>query len=266
MRRGRFLGVYLLIGIFLLSPWFPSYNSPFTRSSSTSFPAFATVGAFANYTGSGGFIAFLSGVSGNITYLVNSVFSNGTMGVSVKGNLSLGTEAGIPTSRVSQNLTDSVFDPRIFPAVPPQNLTARQIVFQNITCSFEKNSQLSVPAGTFNATEFQGTGANGSVLDFWFDRSSGLAIQMSGSAAEIQLLNSNIASPIGFQSPSSVETQIIVVFVVGWAGAGLLFYSVRRHYLKKSESQGLRNSKDASRNGPGSTRKTKQDSESRKDN
>ena len=210
----------------------------FPLASATSpapFPAYASVGAFANYTGSGGFIAFLSGVSGNLTYYVNSVYSNGTMLVNIKGNLSLGTEVGIPTSQVSENLTDSVFNPRILPAIPPQNLTAEKIIFQNITCSFEKNSAISVPAGTFNATEFQGTGANGSVLDFWFDRSSGLAVQMAGSGAEFQLLNSNIAVPIGFESNNSIGTQIIVVFIGGWVGAGLLFYSVRRYYLKKSK-------------------------------
>jgi hypothetical protein len=217
--------------LIFVSGTFPLANA----TSPALFPAYASVGAFANYTGSGGFIAFLSGVSGNLTYFVSSVYSNGTMLVNIKGNLSLGTEVGIPTSQVSENLTDSVFHPRILPAIPPQNLTAEKIIFQNITCSFVKNSAISVPAGTFNATEFQGTGANGSVLDFWFDRSSGLAVQMAGSGAEFQLLNSNIAVPIGFQSDSSIGTQIIVVFIAGWMGAGLLFYSVRRYYLKKSK-------------------------------
>ena len=205
-----------------------------TAATSSPFPPYASVGGFANYTGSGGFIAFLSGVSGNITYYVSSVYSNGTMEVAVKGNLSMGTEAGIPTSQVSENLSDSIFRPRILPAIPPENLTDQSLVFQNITCTFEKNAAITVPAGTFNATEFQGTGTNGSTLDFWFDRSTGLAVQMSGSAAEFQLLNSNIATPIGLQSSSSVGAQIIIVFVVGWVVAGFLFYSIRRYYLKRS--------------------------------
>lgn len=213
---------------------FPASISLAHASSTVAFPAYATSGSFANYTGSGGFIAFLSGVSGNITYYVNSVSPNGTMKISVNGNLSLGTEAGIPASQVSETLNDSAFDPRILPAVPPQNLTNAKIDFQNITCYFVKNAAVTVPAGTFNATEFQGTGVNDSVLDFWFDRPSGLAVQMAGSAAEFQLLNSNIAVPIGLSS-NAYGTQIIIVFLVGWTGAGLLFYSVRRYYLKKSK-------------------------------
>jgi len=96
-----------------------------------------------------------------------------------------------------------------------------------------------VPAGTFNGVEFEGIGANGSLLDFWFDNATGLALQMSGSAAELQLATSNIAQPLVAQSATNVELPIIAVFLVGWALAGLLFYVVRRHYLRKSKSDGL---------------------------
>ncbi len=82
-------------------------------------------------------------------------------------------------------------------------------------------------------------GANDSVLDFWFDNATGLALQMSGSAAELQLSATNIAQPLIAQSPAGVELPIIVVFLVGWTLAGLLFYAVRKHYLKKSQADGF---------------------------
>ena len=78
---------------------------------------------------------------------------------------------------------------------------------------------------------------------------------MAGSAAEFQLLNSNIAVPIGFESTGSIGTQIIVVFIVGWTGAGLLFYSVRRYYLKKSKFRGMEDYPDE--NGKSAAAKSK---------
>src|SRR5579872_3977691 len=143
-------------------------------------PPYAIPGAYANYTGDGGFIAFMSGVSGNISYFVSAVLPNGSMDLVVTGNLSLGTELGIPTSNVSLNLVDTANSPKYFPAIPPAALLSHQIDFQNITCIFVKSSEITIPAGTFQTDEFQGTGVNGSVLNFWFDNTTGLALQMSG--------------------------------------------------------------------------------------
>ncbi len=202
---------------------------------SVALPPFATTGAFANYAGDGGFIAFMSGVSGNISYFVSGVFPNGSMTLEVTGNLSLGTEVGIPTSNVSLILTDQSSSPKYFPAVSPADFF-RQINFQNISCNYVGSSEITVPAGIFNSVEYQGTGVNGSVLDFWFDNATGLALQMSGSAAELQLTKSNIAQPLALQSPANATLPIIAVFVVGWAFAGALFYAVRRYYLKKNKT------------------------------
>jgi hypothetical protein len=221
----------LLGGAVLLAPLYLSRNPTFATSSS---PPYATVGAFANYTGDGGFIPFLSGVSGNLSYLVTNVLSNGSMSLLVTGNLSMGTEVGIPTSNVSLSLMDSIETPTYFPAIPPQALLSHQIIFQNITCNFVKNDVVTVPAGTFDSVEYQGTGANNSILDFWFDNQTGLALQMSGTASELQLTYSNIASPLAAQSATNLEIDISAVFIGGWVFAGLLFYAIRRHYIRKS--------------------------------
>lgn len=226
----------LLVITVLISSNFGNFRPVY---SDTALPPYASVGAYANYTGDGGNIAFLSGVTGNISYYVSSISPNGSMDLNVIGNLSLGTELGIPTSNVSLVLTDQIYSPQYFPAVLPAELTARQINFQNISCTFVTNTKISVPAGTFNSVEYQGMGANDSVLDFWFDNATGLALQMSGSAAELQLSATNIAQPLIAQSPAGVELPIIVVFLVGWTLAGLLFYAVRKHYLKKSQADGF---------------------------
>ena len=239
MRLHRILAISFVVSIILFTGPHPNLSNFYSAADSSTLPAYATIGAFANYTGSGGYIAFLSGVSGNLSYTVTNVLANGSMELYVNGNLSLGTEVDIPTSQISENLTDSIYSPKIFPALPPQELTSKQIIFQNITCEFQTDSVLTVPAGTFEAVEYQGTGVNDSILDFWFDNSTGLAIQMSGSGAELQLTGSNIAQPFALQSSSAFDLSIVAVFLVGWTIAGLLFYAVRRHYIKKSEADGF---------------------------
>jgi hypothetical protein len=223
----------LVATVFLLETL--SWGTSFSFTSSQPYPPYATEGAYAYYSGDGGFIAFLSGVSGNITYTVTNVFSNDTMNVWLNGNLSLGTELTINVSTVSENFTDSVFAPKVLPAVPPSNLTAKSIVFQNFTCQFVAYEEETVPAGTFNTTEYQATDPNGTTLDFWFDRSSGLAVQMVEPGSYFQLITSNIAIPLSTQSAIASELPFILVFVAGWAGAGALFFWVRRYYIKKSE-------------------------------
>jgi hypothetical protein len=202
---------------------------------STSYPSYAKVGAYAFYSGDGGFIAFLSGVSGNISYTLTDVYTNSSMNLLVNANLSLGTEVTNNVSTVTENLTDSIFAPKIMPAVPPQDLTGSKITFQNIVCTFvANNAQFSVAAGTFNATEYQAQ-VNGTELTFWFDRPSGLAIEMLESGSYFQLVDSNIAMPLAVQTSFQSYLPYILVFVTGWAAAGLLFYGVRRHYIKKCE-------------------------------
>jgi len=268
LRKSRIPQILLVILIFLISIGFFLFNS-FTfysvgSTGSSTLPAYATVGAYANYTGSGGFIAFFSGVTGNLSDTVTNVPPNGSMDLFVNGNLSLGTEVDVPTSQISEHLTDSISSPKFFPAIPTQDLLSRQIVFQNISCLFETSTLLTVPAGSFAAVEYQGTGVNDSTLDFWFDNSTGLALQMSGSGAELQLIGSNIARPLSIQSPSAFDLPIIAVFLVGWTVAGLLFYSVRRHYINKSKVDGYlpRKEEDIGKVNKNKSKKGKLESES----
>ncbi|MGI0091487.1 MAG: hypothetical protein ACREBS_07245 [Nitrososphaerales archaeon] len=233
MRKKRRLFTTLLLLIFFVSPLVSSFVM--VQSVSAAYPAYAKPGAYAFYSGTGGFIAFMSGVSANISYYVTNVYSNNTMSLLVDGNLSLGTELSTAPTVVSTNLTDSIYDPMVLPALPPQNLTSVEIRFQNISCAFVMNTRLQVPAGTFNSTEFQGKNANGTILDFWFDRATGLALQMVEAASYFQLIQTNIATPLSTQAPIQAETPFIVVFVVGWGAAGLLFYGIIRYYSKKAQ-------------------------------
>jgi len=206
-------------------------------SSGSNLPPYAKAGGYAFYSGNGGFIPYMSGVSANISYYVKNVFPNNTMSLMVNANLSMGTEVSTTPTIVTENLTDLISNPKFLPAVLPQNLTTRNILFQNISCKFVGNSELQVPAGKFNATEFQGQNVNGTILDFWFDRSSGLALQMVEAASYFQLIQTNIATPLSTQQPIQAEAPFIIIFVVGWGAAGLLFYGVVRYYSKRGRKQ-----------------------------
>lgn len=202
-------------------------------------PPYAKVGAYALYSGDGGFVAFLSGVSANISYFVSDIYPNSTMRVFVNASLTLGTEVPNGSTIVTRNVTDSIYSPTLFPAMPPENLTSGQITFENITCSFVKNAMHTVPAGTFNATEYQGKDPNGTTVYFWFDRPTGLSIEMDQASSYFQLVTSNIAAPLGTQTPLQSELPFILIFVAGWAGAGLLFYLLIRHYSRKAKRSAL---------------------------
>ncbi len=255
-----FAAAFVVLTIFCLALAIPNLFGIEQSFGDNAYPDYAKVGAFAFYSGDGGYIAFLSGVSGNISYYVTNVYSNYSMRIFVNANLSLGTEVTTNVSMVSENLTDSIFAPKILPAVPVQNLTMSNIIFQNINCTFlANNDQFNVPAGNFNATEFQGKDANGTSLYFWFDRSSGLAIEMLEAGSYFQLINSNIAIPSSTQSSFLAELPFILIFVVGWAAAGLLFYSVRRHYLKKSQVEGFGQTKDVVSDGRNQKKTSKND-------
>jgi hypothetical protein len=242
MRISHKTGYYFVaISIsFVLAASFSFHLSQLSYASSTSYPSYARIGAHAFYSGSGGSYAFLSGVSGNVSYYVSNVYpNNNSMRVIVDENITLGTEATTNNTMISLNVTDSIFAPTTLLAVPPANLTSNKILFENMTCTFIENGDPTVPAGTFNASEFQGTDSNGTVQDFWFDRASGLVIEMiePGYATYYQLISSNIAIPVRSQSTLAAEIPFILVFAIGWAGAGVLFYMVRRHYIRKSERE-----------------------------
>jgi hypothetical protein len=213
--------------VLLISPSF------FRGSTADSTTAYAKVGAYAFYSGTGGFIAFMSGVSANITYTVTDVYPNNTMRLQINSNLSLGTEVSTAPTVTNESLTDSISRPKVLPVMPAQDLNGSKILFQNVSLNFVGNSNLPVPAGRFNATEYEGKNANGTVLQFWFDRATGLALQEVEAASYFQLVETNIATPLSTPTALQSETPFIVVFFVGWAGAGLLFYAVYRHYTKK---------------------------------
>jgi hypothetical protein len=224
-----------LLVIFSLTMSFPFFSIANYHYSSAQSPPYARVGAYALYSGDGGFVAFLSGASANISYYVYDVYSNGTMNVFVNASLSLGTEVTNGSTSVAKNVTDSISSPSIMPAISPEYLTGGTIVFENITCTFVENSMLTVPAGNFNATEYQGKDENGTTIQFWFDRSTGLSLEMVQPASYFQLIQSNIAIPLSTQTAIQSELPFIAIFVVGWAGAGALFYAVIRHYTKKAK-------------------------------
>lgn len=236
MRRQALVPVILalLVSVVLLSGF--NSNSIYGYAPNT---PYAKVGAYALYSGDGGFAAFMSGVSANISYFVSNVYPNNTMRVYVNASLTLGTEVPNGSTIVTKNVTDSVYSPTLFPAVPPENLTSGQMTFENVTCSFVKNAMHTVPAGTFNATEYQGKDSNGTIVYFWFDRSTGLSLEMDQSSSYFQLIVSNIAAPLGIQTPFQSELPFIVIFVAGWAGAGLLFYLLIRHYSRKAKRSAL---------------------------
>ena len=226
-----FLTMIIIVLSFALVPTI-SFNHAYSTASS---PSYAKIGSYALYEGNGGYVSFLGGVSSNISYYVTNVFPNDTMVVFVNATISMGSESGVPPSTILRNFSDSVSSPRILPAVPPQNLTNNDIFFQNTTCKFVKNSMLTVPAGNFNATEFQGVDANGTTLTFWFDRTTGLAIQMVQAISYLQLIQSDIGVPLKTQTSLQAELPFLAVFVVGWSLAGVVFYTVWRHYARKNK-------------------------------
>ena len=219
-RQSLVLVILLLLASVILLSGFNSFNRSYGYAAD---PPYAKVGAYALFSGDGGFVAFLSGVSANISYFVSDVYPNSTMRVYVNASLTLGTEVPNGSTIVTKNVTDPIYSPSLFPAIPPENLTSGQMTFENVTCTFVKNAMHTVPAGTFNATEYQGKDSNGTTVYFWFDRPTGLSLEMDQASSYFQLVVSNIAAPLGTQTPFQSELPFILVFVAGWACAGLLF-------------------------------------------
>ncbi|MHB8567972.1 MAG: hypothetical protein ACYC7D_14545 [Nitrososphaerales archaeon] len=195
-------------------------------------PQYAKVGAFALYQVLGGMIPFFDGVNGTISYTVVNIFSNGSMAVSLNGNVSEGNE--VPTANVTYNFNDNIRVPGIFPAIDPSILTQSQFKYENITCSFAKNTSTTVPAGTYNTMEYTGPDANGTTTYFWFDPTTGLVIEMAAGGGVFQLQSSNIATPSS--SPSGFATSVPFLETFGLAfGVGtLLFVGLWAYYNRKA--------------------------------
>lgn len=207
-------------------------TSPIVLASVAPSPAFASGGAFAKYTAEGGFIPYFSGVAGNITYTVASVFPNGTMALRIFENITAGTDLSPFITTV--NRTDSVADPKIFPAVSISNLSSHHIFFQNVSSSFLKNSTASVPAGQFSTMEFTGTGPNRDAYTFWFDGKTGLVVEENGGTSAVELDSSNIATPTGAANTLGTEVPYELVFVFAFIMGGGSFLWLRHHYVKSS--------------------------------
>ena len=204
----------------------------FLNTSAQVEPSYSAVGSYAIYQVLGGFIPFFDGVNGTISYTVTNVFSNNSMSVSLNGNVSQGNEA--PTSNVTYNFNDNILDPRIFPALAPNLLTERHLIFENISCNFVQNSSLAVPAGTFETMEFTGNDKNGALTYYWFDPSSGLVIEMAQGGGAFQLQQSNIATPSSISSGFSTSLPFFETFGLAFGIGAALFFGIHRYYNRKS--------------------------------
>jgi hypothetical protein len=221
------MGLFALAGLLLTGSLVAQAAGP---------PSYARAGAVATYSEFGGFVAFFGGVYGNVSFAITDVYQNGSMGVRVEANLSQSGEA--PPQVFDMNITDSVESPRQFPAVPPENLTGAKLFFEDTAMTFVANQSVSVPAGTFETVEFTGRSPDGNVSDFWFDRTSGLAIQVEKGGAALQLLSSNIAVAAGGMPPVDPFLSSIEVIIVLWAAAALFFFFVIKRAQGDSSSRG----------------------------
>ncbi|MDE1857917.1 MAG: hypothetical protein KGI26_02455 [Thaumarchaeota archaeon] len=198
-------------------------------------PPYASAGAFASYTAQGGFIAYFSGVVGNITYSVAEVFGNGSMALHIFENITAGTDLNPFITTI--NVTDSVSNPAVFPAVPLSNLSTGHIRFQNVTASFLKNGTASVPAGTFQTIEFTGNGTGGDSVHIWFDRNTGLMVEENSGTSAVELESTNVAiaygPPGGFNGELAYELVFVFAFVIG----GGLFLYMRYYYTRSAQAK-----------------------------
>ncbi|MHB1908716.1 MAG: hypothetical protein ACYCQJ_07565 [Nitrososphaerales archaeon] len=197
-------------------------------------PVYAKPGSFVYYVIQGAFIAFFDGVTGNISYTVKSVFPNGSMALQVSANVSSGTE--VPESYQLLNYTDSVNEPRTFPAVPVANLSDSSIFFQNITANFVRDQNISLDPGEFNTAMYQGVDKNGTSYQFWFDRSTGIAVQMaSNNGAAMQLESSNVVTPFAASSPTSIDVPFYEAFGVAAVVSAFAFGGLYWYYKSKNK-------------------------------
>lgn len=198
-------------------------------------PAYAVQGAYVYYNVQGGSIAFMSGVNGSLIYKVTGVFPNNTMSVQVLANMTEGNE--VPISYQVLNYTDNIFEPTTFPAVPLANLTANStLVFENVTCSFVKYQSIPLTPGQFNTSEYQGVDKNGTTYTFFFDRATGVAVQMyTSQGVAIQLESSNIVTPDGHANSVSQVLPYYEDFAAALAFGVLVFGGAYWYYIRKSK-------------------------------
>lgn len=228
MKRLTVLGIFLLT---LLTITSATAFSLFPEA--TTQPSYAKAGSYAYYDTIGGFIPFFDGVSGNISYRVTNVFNNGSMAVTLSANMTQGNE--VPESQVVYNFTESISAPKIFPAVPVSDFSKSSFAFENTTCTLVKNGTATVPAGKFDTLEYSGVNGTSYKVLYWFDRNTGLVIQMAGSGAAMELVSSNIATPIAQPQGLSVTLPYILVFVVTWVVAAAAYLGLKRYYDSKSK-------------------------------
>ena len=204
-------------------------------------PSYGVPGAFASYTAQGGFIPYFSGVEGNITYTVASVFQNGSMALHIFENITAGTD--LNPFIINLNVTDKIDNPKTFPAVSMSNLTSHRIEFQNVSATFIQNATTSVPAGTFLTMEFGGTGSNGTAVNFWFDRGTGLMVEENEGTSAVELDSSNIATPSAPPEGINGEVAYELVFVFAFAIGGGAFLYLRHHYAQAAKAKPATGSK-----------------------
>jgi hypothetical protein len=193
---------------------------------------YAAANAYAYYDAEGGFIPFFDGVQANITYSVEQLYPNGTMLIQLNASEAEGNE--VPITQSLNNYTDSIGNPKIFPAVPLSDLLSNTLFFENVTCTFSKNTTVTVPAGTFDTVEYTSTNASGTRSFFWFDKNTGLVIEMAGQGSAFELISSNIAAPAS--EPTGVSTSIPFeeVFVVTLGGGALMFVGAWVYFNRKN--------------------------------
>jgi hypothetical protein len=213
----------------------PGYYLTLSHATTES-PVYAKPGAYVFYNVQGGDVAFMAGVNGSLIYKVTALFPNNTMKLQVLANMTEGDEA--PTSYQVLNYTDSVTDPKIFPAVPVSILgTESSLVFENVTCNFVKYQNVSLDQGQYSTLDYKGEDKNGTVYNFYFDRSTGIAVQMySSSGAAIQLAGSNVVEP--FAPPISAISQALPYyedFAAVFLLSGLIFGGAYLYYRSKNK-------------------------------
>ncbi|MDG6909474.1 MAG: hypothetical protein JRN57_01090 [Nitrososphaerota archaeon] len=225
----RYLHAFAAVAVLLL------FATQLASAAAAASPPYAVEGAFASYTAQGGFIAYFSGVVGNITYTVTSIFGNGSMRLHIFENITAGTDLNPFIS--TMNITDNIVNPVNFPAVSLASLSSGHIAFQNVSATFLHNNTASVPAGTFSTMEFTGTDVNGTTVNFWFDRATGLMVEESAGTSVVELASSNIAIPSGPPSGFNGEVAYELVFVIAFAVGGSAFLSMRYYYTKSAKAK-----------------------------
>ncbi len=220
--------------LIFLASYFPADQ---TSAVSSQLPAYAREGAYVYYSALGASVAFENGVNGTLVYKVTNVFtSNGSMRIQVLANTSEGTEA--PVNYQVLNYTDNIQNPTTFPAVPVAALDSNSpLVFENVKCSFQKYVSLGgLPdPGLFNTSYYKGTDTNGTVYSFYFERTTGIAVEMaSNQGVALQLDGSNVVYPYAPSATSSILPYELD-FVAAFAFSAVIFGGAYWYYRSKNK-------------------------------